>query len=261
MAEELKLLGKLIISYEINCESGLHIGGSNEGLGIGGVDNAVIKLKNGNPYIPGSSLKGKLRSLLEKKKFELNHTTKKDFESNNKEGFLDNGVHLHKEYDEIYRIFGSDAESAKEPVRMIVRDCIASSWTGSEQTEIKAETAIDRITSAANPRKMERVPAGTKFKSEIILNMFREDDKDLLDELLTAMKLLEDDYLGGSGSRGSGKVKFVNFEIEYRPITYYEGETEIGDRIPTKLATLNEFENEIEKIKGLINNESNQTKT
>lgn len=251
MAEELKLLGKLIISSEISTETGLHIGGSNEGLDIGGVDNAVIKLKNGNPYIPGSSLKGKLRSLLEKKKFGLNYTTKKDFESNSKEGFLDKGVHLHKEYDEIYRIFGSNAENAEEPVRIIVRDCVVLSWAEDDQTEIKAETAIDRITSAANPRKMERVPAGTKFKSDIILNIFKIEDKGLLSELLAAMKLLEDDYLGGSGSRGSGKVKFVNFSFEYRSIKYYEGDEQEGEKI-MGVATLKEVEDNLDKIKELI---------
>ena len=63
--EELRLQGKYIIQGKIKVLTGLHIGGPTTGLNIGGVDNIVIKDAKGKPYIPGSSLKGKMRSLLE----------------------------------------------------------------------------------------------------------------------------------------------------------------------------------------------------
>jgi CRISPR-associated protein Csm3 len=75
-------------------------------------------------------------------------------------------------------------------------------------TESKTEVAIDRVTSKANPRTFERVPAGAKFKLELVLNVFKdEDEKSLKATLNQAIKLLEDDYLGGHGSRGYGQVK------------------------------------------------------
>lgn len=88
-------------------------------------------------------------------------------------------------------------------------------------TEVKFENNLDRITSMANPRQNERVPAGAKFKCEFVLNVFDDDECKYLKELLQAMKLLEDDYLGGHGSRGYGQVKFINITIVFRNKEYY----------------------------------------
>lgn len=92
-------------------------------------------------------------------------------------------------------------------------------------TEAKSENTIDRITSAANPRVTERIPAGAKFKAEFIVNQYDtgvSDDTKYLNELITSLKLLESDYLGGSGSRGYGKISLRNIKIEFRSKEYYE---------------------------------------
>lgn len=229
--EEIKLLGKVVIKGIIEAKTGLRIGGSTVGLDIGGVDNPVIKDAEGKPYIPGSSLKGKMRSLLEKA--EGKSLNKKLGESR---------IHICENEEEyqnchVCKIFGVPGETKfGEPTRIIVRDAklIEDSITEEmkknldlEYTEVKFENVIDRITSAANPRQNERVPAGAKFEFEMIYNVFDEKDKENLKQVFKTMKLLEDDYLGSSGSRGYGKVEFKNIEIYWNSIKdYEEGKTE-----------------------------------
>lgn len=252
--EELKLLGKVIIKGKIKAETGLAIGGSRVGLDIGGVDNPVIKDAEGKPYIPGSSLKGKMRSLLEKA------------EKKKPNKFIGNSrIHI-CESPEAYavcnvcKIFGLPGEyEYSQPTRLIVRDAplIVESITEEmkknldlEYTEVKFENVIDRITSAANPRQMERVPAGAKFEFEMIYNVFNEQDKENLKEVFKAMQLLEDDYLGSSGSRGYGKIKFEDVEVYWNSIEAYEkGEirkNKINDDNKTPEKLLQNFE----EIKG-----------
>ncbi|MCS7244232.1 MAG: type III-A CRISPR-associated RAMP protein Csm3 [Candidatus Calescibacterium sp.] len=126
----------------------------------------------------------------------------------------------------------------KVPTRIIVRDAylIDESITDEmrqnmdfEYTEIKFENNLDRILSTANPRQTERVPAGAKFNMEIVVNRFQVDNVDdstnFLEETLIAMKLLEDDYLGGQGTRGYGRVKFIDLFIQYRDINYYSNKS------------------------------------
>lgn len=95
-----------------------------------------------------------------------------------------------------------------------------------EWTEVKFENNIDRITSKAHPRQSERVPAGAEFSAEFVVNRYEVDGSDdgekYLSKFIKAMKLLEDDYLGGQGSRGNGKVKFVDIEIFYKDSSDYE---------------------------------------
>jgi CRISPR-associated protein Csm3 len=95
-----------------------------------------------------------------------------------------------------------------------------------EWTEVKFENNLDRITSMANPRQTERVPAGAIFKSEMILNVLNDEGDRYLKKLLEAMALLEDDYLGGQGTRGYGKIAFENIKITFRDVAYYEGKKE-----------------------------------
>ncbi|RLF37523.1 MAG: type III-A CRISPR-associated RAMP protein Csm3, partial [Thermoplasmata archaeon] len=119
------------------------------------------------------------------------------------------------------------------PTRLIVRDAPltkeSEEWlreqpTDLEYTEVKFENVIDRITSAANPRQMERVPAGAEFEFEMIYNVFNDEDKDNLKEVFKAMKLLEDDYLGSSGTRGYGKISFRDIKIYWNSVeSYREG--------------------------------------
>ena len=253
MTTDLVLLGKVIIKGKIILKTGLHIGGTTTNLNIGGVDNSIIKTAKGVPYIPGSSLKGKMRSLLAKSIYEL---TRKNFPENR--------IHSCSEIDcPVCSIFGRDTKHSAEveqPNRLIVRDAFLDQDyfmelienqelrdLDLEYTEVKYENFIDRLTSAANPRQLERVPAGNKFNFELIINLYSDKDVEHLRSLLSAMKLLEDDYLGGSGTRGSGKIKFENVLFEYRTKEFYEDKIKAKkmDEL-TDLSALN-FE-ELEKL-------------
>lgn len=253
MSETLKLdfKGKYIIKVDIRTLTGLHIGGTEEGFDIGGVDNPVIKDKiTGLPYIPGSSLKGKLRSLLEwvieyeneqgVKESRVQNTMKK-----NKDNHWEAGPCKCGKCD-VCVVFGASAESHTEgPTRLTVLDAwpgglldekgkrkeekdwneTIKTWTdymGDKiYTEVKTENTIDRITSAANPRSMERVPADSVFKAEFIYDVYHEEDIKRLKILFQGIKLLEDSTLGGGGSRGTGRMRFENIKIETRDISYY----------------------------------------
>lgn len=196
-----KLIKKIKIQYTIKVLTGLHIGGSSDNVEIGGIDNPVIKLGDGKPYIPGSSLKGKIRSLLEQSKGA------KEFGGNS----------------EINKLFGSAADNKSNeatPSKVIFRDFYLtedsveelkkSDYLPMPYTENKYENFIDRVTGKAqHPRQTERVPAGVDFKGEIILNIWDSDtEQDFIKMLKDGISLLENDYLGGSGSRGYGQVEF-----------------------------------------------------
>lgn len=197
--KQIKLNKKIIYSGTIELLTGLHIGGTNSALNIGGPDNFVVRNPINNlPYIPGSSLKGKLRSL-----------TEIAF------GEAEGGKPSNNIKSRAGKLFGTSGDNDEShPSRIIVRDAElmpdACNFENTDlpYTESKTEVNIDRITSKANPRTFERVPAGAKFKLNMVLNIFEEEDEKELKEILaTAIKLLEDDYLGGHGSRGYGQVK------------------------------------------------------
>ena len=228
--EKLRLLSKIVIKGKILCVTGLRIGGPRVGLEIGGLDNPVVRDPVTNqPYIPGSSLKGKLRSLLEKS-LGLDLTT------------VVRGppkIRIHICHDEekskkcaVCRIFGVPAEKAVMPTRIIVRDAtltedsikmLEAAETDLPFTEVKWENVLDRITSAASPRQTERIPAGAEFDFEIVYNIYDDVDKDYLRYVFEAMKLLEDDYLGSSGTRGYGKIVFKDMKVLERTVEYYKG--------------------------------------
>jgi len=241
------ILGKILIKGKIRLKTGLHIGAQTEAIEIGGIDNPILKDPNsGEPYIPGSSLKGKMRSLFEKSKIseypaefrgpppEGEKDTSRYFLNRNI-GTANNPIwiHVHEDYDgakscEVCRLFGSSGKS-NYPSRTIFRDAHLSNKRSLEDVvEIKYETAIDRITSAANPRPMERVVPGAEFEFEIVYNIEDEGEKkEDIRNLINLMKMLEDDYLGGSGSRGYGKVEFRITNIVERSRDYYfENENE-----------------------------------
>lgn len=195
---EIKLKKKIIYTGTIVLKTGLHIGGTNTALNIGGPDKFVVRNPITQlPYIPGSSLKGKMRSLI-----ELAY------------GETDNGSVTKDPNTKAGKLFGlsSDIENG-HPSRIIVRDGELKnpeelSNTDLLYTESKTEVTINRITAKANPRTFERVPAGAKFNLEMVLNIFDGDDEDeLKNTIKKAIELLEDDYLGGNGSRGYGQVK------------------------------------------------------
>jgi CRISPR-associated protein Csm3 len=243
---ELKLIGKLVLEGELQCETGLHIGAGKGSLEIGGADNPVAKDAFGRPYVPGSSLRGKLRSLLEQASgmavpSELVYLSKRRGQE----------VRIHQSDrpdDELCLLFGRSpgrmerisgdtlSSAVATPARLAIYDAPldAESITAQmrenlddELTEVKSENAIDRITSQANPRTLERVPAGARFRVRMVLDILCEEDKVLLARLAEGLRLLEDDSLGGGGSRGSGRVRFSNLKLTWRGRGFYSsGEPE-----------------------------------
>ena len=202
----IKLIKKIIYTGTITLRTGLHIGGTNAALNIGGPDKFVVRNPINNiPYIPGSSLKGKMRALVEITNGETN-------------GGKPTNNPTHK----AGSLFGVSGDSEQShPSRLIVRDAELDikacdfSNTDLPYTESKTEVSIDRITAKANPRTFERVPAGAQFKLNMILNIFEgEDEQQLKKTLEQAINLLQDDYLGGHGSRGYGQVEIKIEEPE-----------------------------------------------
>ncbi|WP_456374203.1 type III-A CRISPR-associated RAMP protein Csm3 [Methanocaldococcus sp.] len=223
------LKGKVILEGIIELQTGIHIGGNKETLKIGGTDNPVIKDANGLVYIPGSSLKGKIRSLLEKVygtyKIENNERKPK----NNGEPCECGRVEC-----VICQLFGPhNSNNIIKPPRVVVRDAYLVKKENNELVklneindylEIKPENMIDRLKGTAkHPRFTERVVKGCRFKFEVVFNIYEKNDKELIKKFIEGMKLLEDDYLGGSGSRGYGKIKFKELKLINRPKKYYEG--------------------------------------
>jgi CRISPR-associated protein Csm3 len=237
---ELKLVGKLILEGEMHCETGLHIGAGKGSLEIGGADNPVVKDSHGRPYVPGSTLRGRIRALLEQATgaavpSELVYISKRKGQE----------VRIHQSDrpdDEICILFGrspgrmekvggGDLESNHAtPARLSVFDAplVADSITpqmretlDDELTEVKSENAIDRITSQANPRTLERVPAGARFKVRMVLDILCAEDAVLPGLLVQGLRLLEDDTLGGGGSRGSGRVSFGDLKLVWRGRDFY----------------------------------------
>lgn len=236
-----KLIGKVEIRGELECLTGLHIGASKENMEIGALDSPVVRDPiTSEPYIPGSSLKGKLRSLLEKATPELmpnrnGGTTKNPIMRHECDDWEKKGDTIGATNCPVCRLFGSSGPGENNrnfPARLKVRDLklingdeLKKIDTGLLYTEWKFENSIDRVTSAANPRNLERVPKGAKFKFSIIYDVEDEDTLQAdLDNLRLAIRLLHDDALGGHGSRGYGQVKLAFTGIEARKINYYRGE-------------------------------------
>ncbi len=227
---QIQLYGRVVVTGQIKAVTGLHIGTSKETIEIGGVDMAVIRNPvNHQPYIPGSSLKGKMRALWEKlngSEFNtsIGSTNSPVFIHTCKREKQDNDDSYAKRYNQcpVCTIYGVTGDAgAPAPTRLIVRD-IQLVTEGKDKlpdivvdyTEFKWEAAIDRVTSAATPRQMERVPAGAVFgPMELVFSFYTTEDVRRFGDVLTALQLVEDDYLGGQGSRGSGKVAFEGLQL------------------------------------------------
>ena len=235
MSGKVELYGRIFVRGDIRAITGLHIGRGREALEIGGLDNPVVRdpLTN-RPYIPGSSLKGKMRSLWEKmtgSKQNWSLTRGREIEPGEREP-KEVVIHLCNKQSEyrkcpVCQIYGVMGQSeASFPTRLIVRDVLLSddeadrleqAHTDLPYAEVKWEAAIDRVTSAATPRPMERIPADTLFEGlEMIFSVYDPGDLARFVYVLEAMQLLQDDYVGGLGSRGSGKVVFDNLSISIR---------------------------------------------
>ncbi|WP_270839229.1 type III-A CRISPR-associated RAMP protein Csm3 [Peptacetobacter hiranonis] len=196
------MFAKIEIKGKIILETGMHIGGSTQFSAIGAIDSPVIRDSFTDlPMIPGSSLKGKIRTLLAKK--------------------YNNGklVEPNKDDIKVRRLFGSSEGDIKSS-RLIFSDSILSNaeelkQIGVSSTEIKVENTINRITAIANPRQIERAVRGSEFDFSIIYNAEEESEiKEDLSILKEGLKFLEYDYLGGNGSRGYGRVKIDGLKMD-----------------------------------------------
>ncbi|HIQ22102.1 MAG TPA: type III-A CRISPR-associated RAMP protein Csm3 [Planctomycetes bacterium] len=234
MSAEVRLVKVRTITGRLVVETGLRIGASQETMEISGLDNPIIRNPaNGEPFIPGSSLKGRMRSLAEWYFGELPHegdVTKPIVTSQTARVF---GIPAR----DPRRVNGEEEKKAHQrgPTRLIVRDAPLSEESrkrfkeGVPITEIKSENSINRLTSVANPRPMERVLPGVSFDVELVYRVFDVDrdggegDDGLFSKvLLKALALLQADALGGGSSRGNGKVRFENLCENGRPITLPE---------------------------------------
>ena len=311
MLQQKPLVGKFTLTSTLIVKTGLHIGGGGQNLEIGGLDKPVVRDPITQfPYLPGSSIKGKLRSILERfHNKPLNRPGGSDtyrYESDDLvDGYsqIDDGepiLYTGARTCPISRLFGSTGGSdfwvetnlAREeklelvesngsfvtrpinevehtkvrrgrnsPARLIIRDChlqedsakkLQQANTGLYMTEWKFENGIDRVTAAANPRQMERVPADSRFDFELIYTV--EDVPQGVEDLQNiaiALSILEDDALGGHGSRGYGKVEFRNYRCFWRDKRQYQRVT-TDESIDFRVPFL-EFEDTFALLKGFGN--------
>ncbi|MBK1986910.1 type III-A CRISPR-associated RAMP protein Csm3 [Sphaerospermopsis aphanizomenoides BCCUSP55] len=319
MLKQKQLLGKFRIEGILVVETGLHIGGGEGKMDIGGLDKPVARDPiTQYPYLPGSSLKGKLRSLLERfHNRPLNRAGSRDtfrYESDDLvDGYTELDGHTIKYTGArtcpISRLFGSTGGSnfwvkttdavaenldrvkqndeyvtkdfsgveyskilrgRNSPAKIIVRDCrlcedsakkLERVDTGLYMTEWKWENGLDRVTAAANPRQIERVPAGAEFEFELVYTVeaegsqteqeaFIEAAEDLRN-IAIALSLLEDDALGGHGSRGYGKVKFKNYKCFWRDVKQYRKVVEDGVEFKEPIITAEDTLNILKKFGNL----------
>lgn len=218
--------GKIVIELPFKLLTGTHIGNANEGFAIGGVDKVVVRdAVTRLPIVPGSSLKGKLRAAVEAMNgmdagrelaqgrwYNRKHGDLWRHEADTREEALKHPV------DRTFGTTGKGSGDSNHPARLAVSDAQVTPPTAKELqelegdypfTEIKSENFLDRITSAAMPRQLERVPAGSVFRTRLSYTV--EDKQQLKDDLryvFAALAWLEDDYIGGNGSRGYGRIRF-----------------------------------------------------
>lgn len=197
------MYAKIQITGDLEVKTGMHIGGNSAFAAIGAVDSSVIKDTRTNlPMIPGSSLKGKMRSLLAKEY---------------------NGQIVNPDDDapQLTRLFGSAKKDHVKRSRVLISDMIMANSKElrnsglQSMTEVKFENTINRATAVANPRQIERVVRGAVFELDIIYEV--ENEEDIVEDMETlaeGMRLLQFDYLGGNGSRGYGKVGFANLAVD-----------------------------------------------
>ena len=234
---DVTLHGRLFIRGNIKAVTGLHIGGATGALQIGGVDSPIIRDPLSNrPYIPGSSLRGKMRSLSEKRhglkqvgigsdvRIHICKTKMVQVGKDKEPAPDDEQPYKDCPVCTVYGVPGN--EYADAPTRLVVRDvslgdksakALEQAQTDMPYSEVKWEATIDRVTSAAVPRQIERVPAGAVFEGfELVYSVYHASDLARLVGVVEALQLLEDDYLGGLGSRGGGKIAFEQIEIYAR---------------------------------------------
>lgn len=252
----MKLTGKVFIKGEIVALTGLHIGGSKSSMDIGGLDLNVIKTPDGIPYIPGSSLKGKLRSLLARVAGTV-AITQKEADKIEKGALSDetsdNAAHIREIFglpgDETGNTGTEKKAKAYTSARLIIRDAdMLTDVFGEDRkqpfprpgsmefaySDIKWENTINRRTGTAeHPRQLERVPAGARFAFEMVYDVY--DDKKLethLGQIFAAMRFLQGDYIGGQGSRGYGKIAFQDVTVIQKTVKDFETPNSQGTPLP-----------------------------
>lgn len=201
------LRGKLHITGILHLLTGMHIGASSDFAPIGAVDSPFIRdMITKQPIIPGSSLKGKLRTLVVK-------------------SYVDDYVLPNIENDPktIKRLFGSAGKNVAQPARLqffdsfMTKDSVQQFEILDTDTyigEIKFENTINRLTASANPRQIERVPAGAEFTFELMYNVEALDEvQEDMQIVANGLRLLQMDYIGGHGSRGYGRVRLSDFKV------------------------------------------------
>lgn len=221
----MKQIGLKKITGKIVVKTGLHIGAGNDKVEIGGMDNPIIRNPlTREPYIPGSSIKGKIRSLIEWKLEKLDMSSKDPKK-------VGGPCACGKSDCPICRVFGSannstDPNVTKGPTRIIVRDAVLSKeWSekfnqGKAIVEEKSENSLNRITAAATPRPIERVVPGVEFDFEIAYRVIDTGDNGKKDEelfnsvVIEGLRVLQNDYLGGGGTRGNGQIAFEELKDE-----------------------------------------------
>ncbi|HZJ84462.1 MAG TPA: type III-A CRISPR-associated RAMP protein Csm3 [Syntrophomonadaceae bacterium] len=201
------MYGKILIRCKMIVLTGMHIGGFSAFSAIGAVDSPIIRDTFTNePIVPGSSLKGKMRTLLAK-------AIKNDY------------ITQPCKYDpeEIKRLFGSAGNKQEKENPKTARLQFADAFLTNADllkrrramTEVKFENTINRLTAEANPRQIERVAKGAQFAINLVYDMEKADEIEAdFANIARSMKLLSMDYLGGHGSRGYGRVAFSDFIIE-----------------------------------------------
>lgn len=190
------MYAKIQITGKIKIITGMHIGGNSAFSAIGSVDSPVMKdVRTNLPLLPGSSLKGKMRSLLARR-------------------YNEELVEKEKDCLRIARLFGKSEKDKSRRSRLLFSDMIMCNAEELREkglgsmTEVKSENTINRLTGVANPRQIERVVRDAVFKLDLIYNMEDElETEEDFETLAEGMKLLQYDYLGGHGSRGYGKIK------------------------------------------------------
>ena len=197
------MFAKLEITGTIEIMTGLHIGGSDAFAAIGAVDSPVVKDPlSGLPIIPGSSLKGKMRSLLAK---QYNESIAKN---------------PNQDVECILSLFGNTASGGARTGRLLFSDSIMNNWEElkrkglTSRTEVKFENTISRTTAVANPRQIERVVRGSEFPLNLIYEV--SESASVIDDfkvISDGFRLLEYDYIGGNGTRGYGKIHFKDLSV------------------------------------------------
>lgn len=234
-----KLNYKLFIEGKIAALTGIHIGSGESELQVEQIASVIKHKLSGEPYLPGSSLKGKMRALYELKNGEFTRSTPgEDTESDEISYTPSQDLSLHKSP----RLFGNaidNKQSESQASRLLVRDAyltaeakdLMEGRTDLPYLEVKSENNIDRLLAKAVPRKKERIPAGASFGLSLVLTVYEEEGEEKgsinqsteenLSTLFESLRLIQDDYIGGGGSRGSGQIAIKISKITLRDDSYY----------------------------------------